>query len=93
MNPKPLDSQSLISQLFNPKFLDSIIESKFHSNLKALIFNQLIPKLLTLQEYFKFTFFNINKFIINICYNIFNFIKVNIFYSQKINIKGTTNEK
>ena len=80
-NPKPLDSQSLIPQLFNPKFLDSnlntkamnpnaldsnfldsIIESKRYSNLRALIFDRLTfkLKLFSLQESFKFTFFNIN---------------------------------
>ena len=66
INPKFLDS-NLNTKAMNPNaldsnFLDSIIESKRYSNLRTLIFDRLTfkLKLFSLQESFKFTFFNIN---------------------------------
>ena len=65
-NPKALDS-NLNTKAMNPNaldsnFLDSIIESKRYSNLRALIFDRLTfkLKLFSLQESFKFRLFNIN---------------------------------
>ncbi|AWI34979.1 hypothetical protein [Helicobacter apodemus] len=104
LKSKPLDSQSLISQLFNPKFLDSNsnlkplysrINVKIDSNClesnvykdslkfldsNPLILNRLISQLLSLIRHRNNKIYPLikNNNIINICYNIFSNIKVNI---------------
>jgi len=122
MNPNALDSQSLIPQLFNPKFLDSnsnlkplysrinvkthskfldsnlntkamnpnALDSKNHLNSKPLkfnsldsnplILNRLISQFLSLIRHRNNKIYSLikNNNIINICYNLFSSIKVNI---------------